>query len=80
MKMVNTSNIVQIKTVQLLTSGKTETKARITVLHSEQLESINTIDKPDAVKPTDLEIGIKGKKVDVTLSPYSLTVLKIGIR
>jgi alpha-L-arabinofuranosidase len=79
-KMVNTSDKAQTKTLQLLSSGKIQPKARLTVLHSEQLDAMNTIDKPETVKPSDLEIGIKGKKIDMTLSPYSLTILRIGIR
>jgi alpha-N-arabinofuranosidase len=80
LKLVNTSDTVQTKTIQLLTSRKTNPKARITVLHSEQPDAMNTIDNPDAVKPSDLEIDIKGKSAEVKLSPYSLTVLRIGIR
>jgi alpha-N-arabinofuranosidase len=79
-KLVNTSGTAQIKTVQLLTSKKTVTKASLTVLQNEKLDAMNTINKPDVVKPVDFETGINDKKVDVTLSPYSLTVLRIGIK
>jgi alpha-N-arabinofuranosidase len=79
-KMVNTSDAVQTKSLQLLTSGKIQPKARLTVLNSEGLDAMNTIDKPETVRPSELETVIKGKKVEVTLSPYSLTVLRIGIR
>jgi alpha-L-arabinofuranosidase len=79
-KMVNTSDAVQTKSLQLLTSGKIKPEAGLTILRSEKLNAMNTIDKPEAVKPSELEIVIKGKKVDMTLSPYSLTVLRIGIR
>jgi alpha-N-arabinofuranosidase len=80
LKLVNTSATVQIKTVELQTSKKTEPKAMLTVLRSDRLDAMNTIENPDVVKPADVEVGIKGKKVELTLSPSSLTILRIRIK
>jgi alpha-L-arabinofuranosidase len=80
LKLVNTSATSQTKTIELQTSKKTESKAMLTVLNGMRLDAMNTIDNPDVVKPADLEIGIKGKKVELKLSPYSFTILRIRIK
>jgi hypothetical protein len=43
-------------------------------------DEINTVDNPFNVMPVVSAIAVKGKKVDVVLKPFSLTVIKVGIK
>jgi alpha-N-arabinofuranosidase len=79
LKIVNTSGNAQNKTIQIQTSSKLNSKALMTVLKAEKLDAMNTIEKPDAVKPVESELPIKGRNAEVFLAPYSVTVVKIKL-
>jgi alpha-N-arabinofuranosidase len=80
LKIVNTSSEAGHKTIQLKTILKLNSKASVTVLKDEKLDAMNTIDKPDAVKPVESEIAIKSKSMELNIAPYSLNVVKIKIK
>jgi alpha-N-arabinofuranosidase len=80
LKIVNTSPETRNKTIQIKTSVKLNPKAVLTVLKDEKLNAMNTIDKPDAVKPVESEIALKGKSAELKLGPYSLNVVRIKLR
>lgn len=80
LKIVNASSSVLNKTILLRTSAKVNSKAVSIMLKDENLNAFNTIDNPFAVKPVDEEININGKKIEASLDPYSLTVLKIKLQ
>ena len=80
LKIVNTSPEIQNKTVLLETSGRVDPRATLTELKNDRLDAMNTIDRPDLVIPVSKEVILKGKKIEMALSPYSLTVLKIKIQ
>jgi alpha-L-arabinofuranosidase len=80
LKIVNTSGNEQIKTIQFQTSSKLDSKALLTVLKSEKLDVLNSIDKPGLVKPVESEITLKGKRLELTAAPYSLNVVKIKFK
>lgn len=79
LKLVNTTAIVQNKTISLRTSKKVNPEALLTVLRSDRLDAMNSIDKPGAVKPIEQKIVLKGKNVQISLDPYSLTVFRIKL-
>jgi alpha-L-arabinofuranosidase len=79
LKIVNTSDKIQTNNIVLQTSKKVSSKAKITVLKNATLDGLNTIDNPEAIKPVDQEITLKGKSIDLSVAPYSFTVLKIKI-
>ena len=78
-KIVNTSSGAQNKTIQIQTLSKPDSKALLTVLKDSKLAAMNTIDKPDAVKPVESEVPIKGKNAELLIAPYSVTVVKIKL-
>jgi len=80
LKLVNADSNTQTRIIQLQTNKRIEPKARLTVLHSEKLNAMNSIEKPDEVKPVDSEIVLKGKNAELTLPSYSLTVVKIKVK
>jgi alpha-N-arabinofuranosidase len=79
LKIVNTSDKIQTNNIVLQTSKKISTKAKMTVLKNATLDGLNTIDKPEAIKPVDQEITLKGKSIDLSVAPYSFTVLIVKV-
>lgn len=59
---------------------KLATEGLITVLTSESTEQVNTLDAPLTISPVAQPLKIKGKKIDVSLKPYSFSVIKVGIK
>jgi alpha-N-arabinofuranosidase len=74
LKLVNTTDKTQNNSIALQTSKKILPKARMTVLKNATLDGLNTIDKPDIIKPVDQDIALKGKNLNyqltLTLLPY----------
>jgi alpha-L-arabinofuranosidase len=80
LKIVNTTDKIQNSSIDLMTSKKILPKARLTVLKNTTLDGVNTIDNPAAIKPVDQDITLKGKKVELSVAPYSFSVLRIKIQ
>ncbi len=76
-KIVNSS--ISEKKIVLALEGvsKISPVGLITILAGKPDET-NTLDNPQAVKPVEKTIPIKGKKLDVQLKPYSFTIIKVG--
>jgi len=58
---------------------KITSHATVTVLTGESLETVNGLDVPLAVSPVTHQMTIKGKKTDITVAPYSLTVFRVKL-
>ena len=80
LKIVNTTDKIQNNSIELKTSKKILPKARLTVLKNPTPDGLNTIENPEAIKPVDQEITLKGKKVELSVAPYSFSVIRIKIQ
>jgi len=80
LKIVNTTDKIQNNSIDLKTSKKILPKARLTVLKNATSDGLNTIENPEAIKPADQEITLKGKKVELSVAPYSFSVIRIKIQ
>jgi alpha-L-arabinofuranosidase len=80
LKIVNTTDKIQNNSIELKTSKKILPKARLTVLKNTTPDGLNTIENPEAIKPVDQEITLKGKKVELSVAPYSFSVIRIKIQ
>jgi len=80
LKLVNTSDKIQNNSIVLQTSKKVTPKAMLTVLKSERLDGMNTIDNPEVIKPVNQETTLKGKNIEMPVAPYSFTVLRIKLQ
>jgi len=80
LKLVNTTGNVQNNSIVLQTSKKIMPGARLTVLKNESLDGMNTIENPEAIKPVSQEIALKGKKVELSVVPYSFSVIRIKMQ
>ncbi len=80
LKIVNTTDKIQNNSINLMTSKKILPKARLTVLKNTTLDGLNTIENPEAIKPVDQDITLKGKKVELSVAPFSFSVIRIKIQ
>jgi alpha-N-arabinofuranosidase len=78
-KVVNTAATAQEVTVNLKGS-KLESKGTVITLASPNLTDENTFAAPKKISPTESEYKLKGEKAQMSLAPYSVTVLKLKMK
>ena len=59
---------------------KLSSEGLITVLESESIDQVNSLDAPLAISPVTQSLKIKGKKMDISLKPYSFSVIKVSMK
>jgi alpha-L-arabinofuranosidase len=77
LKLVNASGMAQTKNILLDGMKKSAVEARLTVLQNNNLLAVNSFDTPSAVSPKESGIQVKNKKLNLSLAPYSLSVVRI---
>lgn len=77
LKIVNTSDKEQKKEIVIEGVKKLGSKGTLTVLRSDKLDAINSLDNPKAIYPEDEEIKVKGSKLKLTFAPYSVNVIRV---
>jgi alpha-N-arabinofuranosidase len=77
LKIVNSSANTQKTSVVLNGVRKLSSTGTQIVLTSEKHGDVNSLDDPENIKPVEQNIAVKGKKLDLSLAPYSLTVVKV---
>jgi alpha-N-arabinofuranosidase len=78
-KFVNASGIIQTKDVQVAGVKKLDADATMTVLKAEDLKDVNSFDMPQKVAPNEQKMKLKGKKISLSLAPYSFTIIRVKI-
>lgn len=63
--------------IEAAVNGFTARAATGQTLAAPRVDSINTFDQPDAVKPQPLPVTVAGGKVSVTLAPHSVSVVAL---
>lgn len=76
-KLVNTSDAAATRTVNLQGVKKLDKKAKLTVLKSDDINAVNSLDQPKALSPSDNEMDVSGKKLTLTAAPRSFTVVRV---
>lgn len=80
LKIANTSGKLQRREVQIEGATQLDEIAAMTVLQSNNPDQVNSIENPEAVKPTDQQLQVKGKKLALPLAPYSLSVVRMKMK
>jgi alpha-L-arabinofuranosidase len=80
LKLVNSSDKAQMADIALEGVNKLHQQGKMTVLKNSNLEVVNSLDNPRNIKPEDQAVSVKGKKFNVTLAPYSLSVVRVKIQ
>jgi alpha-L-arabinofuranosidase len=78
-KVINTLGSVRNAVIQVETPKKINSKGRLIVLKSDNLEAVNSLETPSVVAPTEQAIDIKGKTIECTLAPYSFSIIIVKI-
>lgn len=76
-KIINTSKDVQSS--QFIAKGKgIKSQGRVTVLQSDDLQRVNSLQSPTLVSPKTENITAANGKIALVLKPYSFNVIRIG--
>ena len=76
-KIVNNNKDAKRTTFMLNSSKKFASKGTMTVMGSADLKVFNTLENPDNIVPVNKEVKVSGKKLNLDLEPYSLTVIRV---
>jgi alpha-L-arabinofuranosidase len=77
LKVVNASGKEQQSDINLQGARKLTGKATLTQLTSEELDKVNKVGNPPAIAPVEKQIALKGKKLNLSLPPYSFSVVRV---
>jgi alpha-L-arabinofuranosidase len=77
LKVVNASGKMQQSDIALEGVKKLAGKATLYQLSSEELDKVNTLGNPPAVAPVEKQLAVKGKKLKLSLAPYSFSVVRV---
>ena len=79
LKLVNPSGSAEERTIQLA-DARLAGNATITMLSAADAGAVNSMNSPDAVAPVTRNLGVKGRKLSLTLPAWSFTVVRLKIR
>ena len=79
-KIVNTTSTPQYIELALEGVSDLDPQGTLTVLKSDDLAQVNSFASPAQISPAENTIDIAGDQVAVTVDPYSLSVLKVGVQ
>ena len=77
LKIVNTSSVYRPQEISFEGVKRPNKKAILTVLKSGDLNQVNSLNNPANIAPRPEVIDISGKKINLHIPPYSLTVLRL---
>ena len=79
LKLVNSSEKAQTANIVLEGNKKLMSKAKVIVLKSENVNTVNSLEQPALISPVEQELIIKGKKINKILDPYSFSIVRIKV-
>ena len=79
LKVVNSSDKKQDGTFRIDGVGKVNGKGTLTVLSSEDLDMVNSFEKPDAIAPVVSQVAIRNKTINLSMNPYSVNVMRVKL-
>ena len=77
-KIINTGKQEQ-KADFVVNGVKAESKGSVTILQSDDLDSVNSIDEPMNISPKKSDIKVKDGRVNLNLKPYSFNVIRVSL-
>jgi alpha-N-arabinofuranosidase len=77
LKIVNVSGKEQPVEIALEGIRRLASSGTMAILQSDRKDAVNSLDHPGNIHPVEKTIDVKGKKVLLSVSPLSLTVLKL---
>jgi alpha-L-arabinofuranosidase len=78
-KWVNASGKTQTKDFQVTGIKKMDTEAKVIMLKADDLSDVNSFSQPQKIAPVEQALKLKGKKISLSLLPYSITVIRVKV-
>ena len=78
-KLVNSAGAAKVVRLDLKGAGELKRPGRQIVLASADLKTENTLDQPTRLAPVEKALPGSGSSFDVTLQPYSMTVVRVPV-
>jgi alpha-L-arabinofuranosidase len=78
-KLVNVAGRAQQKDITVDGVKGLKGSGKQTVLKSDNLDKVNSFENATAVSPAEQEIKVRGKKLSVSLAPYSFNVIRVKL-
>jgi alpha-N-arabinofuranosidase len=78
-KVVNVSGKAQPVSLNLQGLKNSTTQGKLTVLQSNDLNVVNTLDNPQNLAPKESAIAVKGKAVQLQAQPYSFSIVRVKL-
>ena len=75
-KLVNAQDKPQVKQINV-DGRKLAANGKLITLQSDDLSAMNSFENPMNVAPKEDAIAIKGKQINLTLKPYSFTIVRV---
>jgi alpha-N-arabinofuranosidase len=75
------NNINQTQTVSFALNGlvNANAKASMSVLHSDEMNAVNSFEQPNAIVPVGKDVAVKNKILNTDLPAYSFSVIRIKL-
>ncbi|MFT4155620.1 alpha-L-arabinofuranosidase C-terminal domain-containing protein [Parafilimonas sp.] len=80
LKIVNASAGTVSKQISIDSKKKLSAKAMVITLQNNDPDAVNSIESPQNVSPQTSEADVKGRRLNIILSPYSFTVIRIKMQ
>jgi len=80
LKIVNTGGDQTSVSIKVAGIKKINPEGKLICLAQTDLFAYNTFERPDVISPVEEIIDISGKSFSLTLKPYSLNILRVGIK
>ena len=77
LKLVNTLGTSQSLTVDFKSATKLSSTGKMIVLQCSSKEGVNSLESPTNISPQEKSISFSGKKLNLLLDTYSLTIIRI---
>jgi alpha-L-arabinofuranosidase len=78
-KIVNSSSIEKQTCIEVEGTKKIKSPASAIILTGQSLDQENSIESPVAIAPLSQSTEVTGKKINITIKPNSLTVIRAGM-
>ncbi len=79
-KLVNASGAAKDKNIVIDGVKNLWSSGTLTVLQSNDLEKVNSLDDPFAISPKVQPIAVMNKKINLSLQPYSFNIIRVKMR
>jgi alpha-L-arabinofuranosidase len=78
-KLVNTGSETQTRMILVEGANKLARMGVLSVMKSEALDKVNSLDDPTAISPVAGEIAVKNNKMSLSLPSYSFTIVRVKL-